>query len=215
MVLSFLLSLKAVPHIQPRKGGESFFTGLREVIKNRSAVWCVLSTSLSSVWVICGGYIPSMYREVFEFSVSRVAILIASLVLFNAVSSFFGGRIVPRFGNKRSTAFCNIGTGILFIIVLSVRNLYISIAGLLIICILAGVQMSAGSGLNLSQIPEYKSSMMSVFSATARLGGSLNFAVMGYLLSSYGWSTAGLGVGGLGILSGLLILLFVNDPLRE
>jgi len=156
-----------------------------------------------------------MYREVFEISVSRVAILTASLILFNAVSSFYGGRIIPRFGNKRVTAFCNIGTGTLFIIVLSVRNLYISLAGSLLVCILAGVQMSAGSGLNLSQVPDYKSSMMSVFSATARFGGSLNFAVMGYLLSTYRWSTAGLGVGGLGILSGLLILLFVEDPLRQ
>ena len=215
MVLSLLLSLKAVPYIQPRKSGESFFTGLRAVLKNRSAVWCVLSSSLSSVWIICGGYIPSMYREVFEISVSRVAILTASLILFNAVSSFYGGRIIPRFGNKRVTAFCNIGTGTLFIIVLSVRNLYISLAGSLLVCILAGVQMSAGSGLNLSQVPDYKSSMMSVFSATARFGGSLNFAVMGYLLSTYRWSTAGLGVGGLGILSGLLILLFVEDPLRQ
>jgi len=215
MVLSLLLSLKAVPYIQPRKSGESFFTGLREVIKNRSAVWCVLSSSLSSVWVICGGYIPSMYREVFEISVSRVAILTASLILFNAVSSFFGGRIIPRFGNKRVTAFCNISTGTLFIIVLSVRNLYISIACSLLVCILAGVNMSAGSGLNLSQVPDYKSSMMSVYSATARFGSSVNFAIMGYLLSTYGWSTAGLGVGGLGILSGLLILFFVKDPLQQ
>ena len=74
--------------------------------------------------------------------------------------------------------------------------------------------MPAGSGLGLSQVPEYKSSMMSITAATARLGSSLNFAVMGYLLSTYGWSTASLGVGGLGIFSGLLILLFVEDPLR-
>ena len=87
--------------------------------------------------------------------------------------------------------------------------------GSIIVCILAGVQMSALSGLNLSQVPDYKSSMMSIFSATARLGNSLNFAVMGYLLSSYCWSTAGFGVGGLGILSGLLTLLFVDDPLKR
>ena len=74
--------------------------------------------------------------------------------------------------------------------------------------------MPAANGLSLSQLPEYKSSMMSINSATVRFGNSLNFAVMGYLLSEYGWSVASFGVGGLGILSGLIVLFFVDDPLK-
>ena len=215
IAVSFLLSLKSVPRIPSRKSDESILIGLRKVCESRSALWCVLSSAIYGVWIICGGYVPSMFREVYGMSAIRVGILTAVLVLGNSFASFFGGRIIPKFGNKRVNAFCMICMGVLFIILFSVRYFFISITSSVAICVLAGINMPAGSGLTLSQIPEYRSSMMSINAATARFGSSLNFAVMGYLLSAYGWSTASLGVGGLGILSGLITMIFVKDPLRK
>ena len=97
------------------------------------------------------------------------------------------------------------------IILMNVGNTLLSVSVILVLAFITGANIPAGTELTLRQVPEYKGSMMSLSSAMASLGSSINLAVMGYFLSKGGWGSGGIVVGGLGLTASVLIHLFVTE----
>ena len=71
--------------------------------------------------------------------------------------------------------------------------------------------MPSATELTFSQVPEYKGSMMSLSSASGGLGSSVSLAVMSYFLSTGRWGLGAIVVGGLSLVSSVLIQLFVTE----
>jgi predicted MFS family arabinose efflux permease len=77
----------------------------------------------------------------------------------------------------------------------------------------AGFMMSSMTGLNIEQVPEYRSSMMSLSVASQRIGGTLGTGLGGLILLLHGYGALGSILGLLGLLSAIVYYLFVEDPI--
>jgi len=211
LALSLLAAVRLLPTIETRREKESLFMGLRRIIENRSAINCLFATNIIGVWTIALNLTPSYWRNIHRIPLSTVTILTAAIALTNALGSLAGGRFVPRLGIKKTTTICRILLGASLITVFSSRDTLVSVAVGFFLSFVQGFNSPAGIGLKLRQVPEYRGSMMSLNSATASLGSSMNLALMGVLLTSYGWAYAGTVIGVIGIISGVLVHLFVTE----
>lgn len=211
LALNLLTALVLLPAMETRREKESLFMGLRRIIENRSALSCLFAANIIGVWAVALNMAASYYRDIHGMSLSTVTILTAALALTNALGALAGGRFVPRLGNKKTTTLCRVLLGASLITVMSSRNTLVAVASGFFLSFTSGFNSVAGIGLKLSQIPEYKGSMMSLNSATLSLGGSLNLALMGVLLTSRGWAYASTAIGIIGIISGVLVHLFVTE----
>ena len=211
LALSLLAAVVLLPTIETRREKESLFMGLRRIMANRSALSCLFATNIMGVWVVALNLTTSYWRDIHGMPLSTVTILTAAIALTNALGSLAGGRFVPRLGIKRTTTICRILLGASLIVVLSSRDTLVSVAVAFFLSFTSGFNSPAGIGLKLRQVPEYRGSMMSLNSATGSLGSSLNLALMGVLLTSYGWAYASTVIGVIGIISGVLVHLFVTE----
>lgn len=211
IVLSLLVALRVIPLIEVGGKGASISMGVRSIYRSRSAVFCLVSSSISGVWSVALGLATSFYRDVHGIPLSTVTVLTAGMALLYAFGALAGGRFVYRLGMKKANAFLRILMGVSLILLMGTGNTFFSVVMGFVLSLLSGANTPAGSGLRLGLVPEYKGSMMSLNSAAASLGSGLNLALMGYLMISYGWATGGIVVGGLGIIGGVIIHLFVTE----
>ena len=211
LALSLLASITVIPMIESRGEKESLSAGLRRIYENRSATSCLIAAAITGVWTIVVSFGASYYREVHGIPLSTVTPIIAGMALTFASGALAGGRFMPRLGVKKATTISQILLGASFIVVMISRNTLVSVASGFFLSLTSGINVTALNGLTLNQVPEYRGSMMSLFTASASLGGSLNLALMGILLTSYGWAHASTVVGILGIISGVLVHLFVTE----
>lgn len=211
IVLSLLVALRVIPLIEVRGKGESISMGVRSICGSRSAVFCLVSSSIGGVWSVALGLAASFYRDVHGIPLSTVAVLTAGMALIYAFGALAGGRFVYRLGVKKANTIFRILMGVSLILVMSIGNTFFSVVMGFVLSLLSGANTPAGSGLRLGLVPEYKGSMMSLSSAAGSLGSSLNLALMGYLIISYGWATRAIVVGSLGIIGGVIIHLFVTE----
>jgi predicted MFS family arabinose efflux permease len=71
------------------------------------------------------------------------------------------------------------------------------------------------TSLNIEQVPEYRSSMMSLSVASQRIGGTLGTGLGGLVLFLHGYGALGVILGLLGLLSAIVYYLFAEDPIRD
>jgi MFS family permease len=120
--------------------------------------------------------------------------------------------IVPRLGRKRSTILSLVSLGVLTPLYLAEINLYVSIAVVLIVCFMGGVNHPSSQGLNLEQIPSLRGPMMSMVSALANVGSTVSLTIGGLLLIRFGWRVMGLVMGSFGLIGCMILYLFAEEP---
>ena len=211
IILSLLSAFRIIPVVKVGNQKESVTIGVRRIFSSRSAVLRLISTAISGVWAVVLTLAASFYRDVHGMPLPSVTLLAAGMGTVYAIGSLIAGKYVFRFGVKRSNVVCTVLMGVLLIILMNVGNTLLSVSLIVILSFITGANMPAGTELTLRQVPEYKGSMMSLSSAMASLGSSINLAVMGYFLSKGGWGSGAIIVGGLGLIASVLIHLFVTE----
>jgi len=209
--LSFITSMKIIPLINLRGEKTSMSLGFKKICGGRSAISCLFTKMMGGVWIVCLSFGASFYRDVFKMPIFTVSALTAGMALIYAFGAFFGGRLIPRVGNKKTTTLTWILMGVVLIVLMNVGNVLVTVAMGFLISLISGISLTSSAGLTVSQVPEYRGSMMSLNSASANLGSSLNLALMGYMLTNYGWSYGSIVIGVLGIASGILNHLLVIE----
>ena len=211
IILSLLSAFRNIPVVKVGNQKESVTIGVRRIFSSRSAVFRLISTAISGVWAVVITLAASFYRDVHGMPLLSVTLLAAGMGTVYAIGALIAGKYVFRFGIKRSNVVCRALMGVLLIILMNVGNTLLSVSVILVLAFITGANIPAGTELTLRQVPEYKGSMMSLSSAMASLGSSINLAVMGYFLSKGGWGSGGIVVGGLGLTASVLIHLFVTE----
>jgi predicted MFS family arabinose efflux permease len=211
IILSLLSAFRNIPVVKVGNQKESVTIGVRRIFSSRSAVFRLISTAISGVWAVVITLAASFYRDVHGMPLLSVTLLAAGMGTVYAIGALIAGKYVFRFGIKRSNVVCRVLMGVLLIILMNVGNTLLSVSVILVLAFITGANIPAGTELTLRQVPEYKGSMMSLSSAMASLGSSINLAVMGYFLSKGGWGSGGIVVGGLGLTASVLIHLFVTE----
>ncbi len=212
LVLAFLGLRRNADSEPSQSAPRSIRGGFKEILRNRSALACLLSTTLTQI--VWGGfmwYTISFYRQHWGLPTEFVGVIWSANTFVYVIGSLLCGRVVPRFGGKRLTGLTTLMVGVLMFIYSNAPN-YVSIISSLSIVVLSAFWSASSNDLALAQVPEYSGAMMSLNSGSNRLGGALGSAVGGLILTFGGYSLLGIVLGIAGITAFLVISLFARDP---
>jgi len=186
------------------------------VLLNRSAVACLLGSALNAAcWQAIVFYSASFLRQTFQVSAGFASLYIIGGASIYTVGSLVSGRIINRFGRKRTTVAMSVLAGAFTLLYYNVSDLWISTALAYVASLFTGFRSSASGSLTLEQVPAYRGTMMSVSSATGNMGVALGSGLGGVMLLWYDYSAMGIALGGAGVAASLLFQLLVRDPTVE
>lgn len=214
---SLILAYFGIPptHQEPSSSGSEFFLGFREVLSNRSAVACLFGTILSwASYQVVLTYGVSFYRQNFLLTTNQASILFSGLGICYVIGNLSSGRYVDIFGRKAFTVIGYLVLGLTIIFLTNIPILSLSVVLALISLVFVGLGDAASNSLILEQVPMYRGTMMSTWSAATSLGAALGAGLGGMLLLRYDYSVLGIVLGGLGVLSALIYRYFTVDPIR-
>jgi predicted MFS family arabinose efflux permease len=192
---------------------QDFFAGFRSIFSNRSAIFCLLGTTLT--WASFYGtltYGISFFRESFSITVGWASLLLSAMALSKTVGHLLISPLVNRLGRKNAVVASVISMALFTTFYLVSDTLWLSLVLVCISCVLAGFMHSSVDSLNLEQVPEFRGSMMSLSTAASMIGGVIGSGLGGFTLILYGYSGIGAILGLLGIVSGIVYQIFAQDP---
>jgi predicted MFS family arabinose efflux permease len=216
--LGLILALKAIPSIESRAnvGASDVKAGFMAMFSNRSAVACVLGTALGiTAWSFYLTYGASFWRQRYQLSTMFVSMAMILTSLSYILGSLLCGRVVKRFGRKTLVILSALLLGLATILVTYPTSFWYSYAIGIIASFCAGLMITSFTSLTLEQIPGFRGTMMSVYSAATSLGQLICASLGGFLLLRYGYNVLGIGLGVAGVLSSLVIYAFSIDPTRN
>jgi len=189
--------------------------GFKGVFSNRSAVGCLVGSALSgAAWMAVPIYAPSFFRQRFLVSTGSASILVLVAAVCYTCGSLTGGRLVKRFGRKPLTVLGALGAGIFTILYTNLFDLWSSVGVVFLACLLAGIRLSASTGLILEQVPTFRGTMMSVRHATVALADALGSGIGGLVLLQFGYGGMAAVLGALGIAAAAVFQLLAIDATK-
>lgn len=216
-VASLILAYVGIPPTpqESSASGSDFFEGFREVLSNRSAIACLFGTMLSwASYQAILTYGVSFYRQYFLMTTNQASLLFSGLGICYVIGNLSSGRYVDIFGRKAFTVIGYLILGSTIILLTNIPYLWLSVTLALVCLVFVGLGDSASNSLILEQVPMFRGTMMSVWSAATGLGAALGAGIGGMLLLRYNYSILGIVLGGLGVLSALVYRFITVDPLR-
>jgi len=190
--------------------------GFRSVLSNRSAVFSLLGSMLT--WASFSGsltYSISFFREEFLLSLGWASLLLSAMALSKTLGHLMIGSLVDRLGRKKATVASVASTALFTAFYLASDLLWLSMALVCVSCVLAGFMHSSVDSLNLEQVQEFRSSMMSLSAAASTMGGVIGSGLGGVTLIFYGYSGVGAVLGLLGVVSGITYYVFAREPVND
>ncbi len=187
---------------------ESYIKAFKQVLLNKSALACLLS-QLMFLGAVVGMYVIAFYQVQFKISTSFSSLILVICALLMVIGSLVAGRIVNRFGLKRTTILCFILDGITLTLVFQMSNLWAALIFNFIHVFFIGMAISAFNCLALDQIPQSRATMISMTSLFNKIGNATAAAVAGFVLFAFAsFSIAGLIFGAMTF--GIVALLFLT-----
>lgn len=216
-LLTLILVLVKIPRIQSHsKNSASFsgyFGGYVEILKNKSALACLLGTILGlATWNLYLVYGASFWRQVYGLSTGFISIVMVILSLSFVVGSLLAGRFTKKLGRKSLSALTVVLLGACTPVAFSAPFAWLSIGISIASSFFAGMMIAVSTSLTLEQVPHYKGTMMSIHSAAISMG-TMTAAIFGgviLLLSNY--NIFGIVMGIIGIVGSLIFYLYAMDP---
>lgn len=194
------------------KGGE-LLDGFKNVFSNRSALACLVGLMFqTSAFNSIGTYSASYFRQNFGVSTTFASLFFMSGAICYALGSQVAGKLINRTGSKKLWILTSLISSVGIIVGMLGIDLWVSLALIILGFGLLGMAFTASNNLTLSQVPGYRGSVMSLFSAANGLGLAIGAAVGGIILLSYDYSFLGVGVGGFMLLSALTVHFFTIEP---
>jgi predicted MFS family arabinose efflux permease len=213
----FALGSLVVPSKQPQLQSPTmslYSKAFKQVLLNKSAMACVIGTTLFTCVGVVPFYAISFYRLVFAVS-PFIGGVFSSIAAVGAIlGGIGGGRLINRCGRKPLTVTASLVSGIFAIIFSYMPNMLISVAFWAISAGTAAITLSALFSLALEQVPSFKGSMMSINSTFQNTGTILGLIIGGLVLNIYhnDFQLLMTIFGTLGIASAPIIFLLAKDP---
>lgn len=197
-------------------GINELLSGFKSVLSERSAVFCLIGTMLT--WTSFLGsltYSMSFFREQFLVALGWASLLLSAMALSKTLGHLTISSLIARLGRKNAAVASIVSMALLTLSYLFSPILWLSVALVCVSCILAGYMHSSVDSLNLEQVPEYRSSMMSLSYAFNTLGGVIGAGLGGFALVFGGYRILGVLLGLFGFSSGIVFYVFAKEPKKE
>jgi predicted MFS family arabinose efflux permease len=199
---------------QPAVRKETYLESFKQVLLNKSAFSCLIS-QLLSVAQIVGLYTIAFFQGQFSIPISSSIFIVMGSTSFMIVGSLVGGRIVNRFGRKRTTIIGSVLDGIFLVGVFLVPNLWVALAFNFAHVLFMAMAISAFNCLALDQVPQSRATMMSLTNVFGKIGNTIAAAVGGlvlFLFSSF--QLLGLVFGAMTLATAAILSFLTKDPPR-
>ncbi len=214
--LSLILAVKAIPSkksISTAGGVSDIRAGFKAMLSNRSAVACVIGTTLgTSAWNFYLIYGASFWRQRYQVSTGFIAVAMILTALSYIAGSLLTGRFVKIVGRKPLVVLTVLLVGLVTIVGTYPSTFWYSYFLGIIASLCAGMMITGFTSLTLEQIPRFRGTMMSVSSAATSLGTFICAGFGGFLLLRYGYNILGVGLGIAGVFAASIFHLFSVDP---
>ena len=193
----------------------AYLDGLKKVFTNKSAITCLMGTMMAMAsWSGNLTYIMSFFRQSFSMATGLASILLSAMALSKTLGHLMSGNLINRFGRKTFMVASLLLLGVTTLAYMNIGFVWPSMVIACLCCVVAGFMMSSMTGLNLEQVPEHRSSMMSLSVASRLIGGTLGAGLGGLVLLLFGYGGLGMALGLLGFLSAIVYYMFAIDPTR-
>jgi len=215
-LLSIALVSSQLPQekVEVQQSSRNIMTGFRDVLSDRSALACLAAIMLATAtWQGIYFFSVSFLKQELSMPPILAAGIYSIMSVLFTVGSLSSGRIIRKIGRKHAVL---LGLAVLVIFTVAYTNL--PLLSLVLFCNIVGCYFGAirnmsSIGLSLEQVSGSRGTMMSLNSAALRIGSLLGTSIGGLIIIVHGWRALGLLFGSTGILSALIYLLFVKDPI--
>jgi len=218
-LLGLLLAFTGLPSTsrspKSRAGRETYSGGFKDIFSNRSAVACLIGPTLSVIaWQAILLYSASFIRQRFLLPTSLVSLSSMVSALSYTFGSLVAGRFVNKLGRKPLTVLASLLAGLFIMSYMNIPNLLAALIVGYIGCLFAGIRYTAATSLTLEQVPAFRGTMMSLYSAADSIGTALGAGIGGLVLLLYNYELLGTFLGAMGIAASVLLYLLAIDPTK-
>jgi predicted MFS family arabinose efflux permease len=194
---------------------QRYLHGFKEVLRNRSAIACIVANILSLMaMMVFGFYSIPFYRQQFLVDKTFMSLLVTSSSLIFMAGSMISGRLVNRFGRKKLTVLGAFLSGVLVFAFINVPSLWLSLFLLYSTGFTGSMRTTAYSSLALEQVPEFRGTMMSLSEFSTRLANALGMGIGGLILIVFDYGHLGF-LGIAAIIASLIFHFFTTDPTQQ
>lgn len=215
-LLSIALVSSQLPSekMEVQRSSRSIMTGFRDVLSDHSALACLSGITLATAtWQGIYFFSVSFLKQELSMPPILAAGIYSIMSVMFTMGSLSSGRIIRKIGRKHAVLL-----GLAAIVIFTVAYTNLHFLWLVLFCNVVGCYFGAirnlsSIGLSLEQVPGSRGTMMSLNSAALRIGSLLGTSIGGLIIIVYGWRALGLLFGFTGIVSAIIYLLFVRDPI--
>lgn len=184
-----------------------YLISFKRVLLNRSAAFCLIGGALGGSFAV-GTFAMAFYRQQLGLPLGYTAIVLMAVSSMYVVASLIIGRFVNRIGARILVLAATLADSV-FIITLFFMSTWWIAAFLDVIHVwFSAAAFTAFSCLALDQVPEHRSTMMSMRSVFANLGGAIGAGLAGAMLIIFGsYQAVGISFGLMSVASTVAFLL--------
>ncbi len=216
LILSFVV-IPSKPNQQYTTKANPYVASFKQIFTNRSATAVLIANILTVAGAQVAIWAVAFYRTKFGLTREWTGLIYDLAIVLFIIAPLVAGRLVNRFGAKRLCVTSGFLAAVFVLVFFFVPFLW----GALVLDMLhvwfASTALVAGACLVVDQVPNYRSTMVSlnnIFNSTgnaiaAAIGGALLYATNGI----YGSVGAALGI--MTIAGVAILFLFAKDPNRR
>jgi len=217
--ISFIFVFFSVPTstiIRTEDNRGELLDGFKRIISNRSAMACLLGLMFqTSAFNSIGTYSASYFRQSFGVSTTFASLFFMSGAICYALGSQAAGKLMNRTGSKKLWIITSLISAVGMIVAMLGIDIWLSLVLIISGFGLLGTAFTASNNLTLIQVPGYRGTMMSLFSAANALGLAIGAAVGGIILISFDYNFLGIGIGSFMLLSAITVHAFAIESISQ
>ena len=216
ILLAAIMVYLAVPDRREGGGQKGLASGFREVFSNRSAVACLIASSLALAFLMSLMVFNGIYTR-HELGLSlQVASYVMSLIFISiAVGQVSSGYFATVFGLKRTTYMAAFLSGACLYIYFGLSLPLIVLIGCgLVGTAAAGTAMTSMTTLALDQVTGSRGTMMSLNSASMSIGSMISSIIGGLAIDRLGFAGYGIVMFTISLTSTIIYYTLVKEPVQ-
>lgn len=214
-IIGLALAFKNLPDSKQESTAiskQAYFQGFKQILRNKSAIACLLGGMLRSASAVVPIFAVAFYRERFAAPRDLTVGIILLAASTYVIVSLLAGRLAERVDPKKLAAAGTLGVGILVINLFFMPSLWLAITlDILQVCF-GALSFVGFNCLALDQISNSRSTMMSMKAMFLNLGGSIGAAIAGAVLILFSYEAVGIALGSLCMCSAAVFYFFTKTP---
>jgi predicted MFS family arabinose efflux permease len=193
-----------------------FWDGIKGIFSNRSATACQVGNIFSTaVWLSLVLYISSFFRDQFGVPVENVSVIFILAAVGNITGNLLASKFANKYGKKPITVLSSILVGIFIAGFLNMPTLELALVLGILVALSAGIFSTTFISLSLEQVPKFRGSMMSLNSASSRVGEAVGAGLGGIILVLFNYEILGIAFGLMSLIASIIFYFFVIDPATD